>query len=147
MYNHDPRHFRDLACTRTLLFLKWEIDYKTIQRELKLSALPSTLTSFLPGNITVHYIGTWVLAAFHQRWEEGGLIDVEQQEDKHSLHPYLEEQAEKVGPPKTPSLLPSVIIERGAVFAILQSVFALSFLPVGHVKNHQEGRAGDEDQL
>lgn len=33
------------------------------------------------------------------------------------------------------------------MFSILQSVFALPFLPVGHMQSNQKGRAGDKDQL
>lgn len=29
-----------------------------------------------PGNVAVHHIGTWVFVAFHQWWEERGLVDV-----------------------------------------------------------------------
>lgn len=101
----------------------------------------------LPGNVAVHHIGTWLFVAFHQRWEESGLVDVEQQEDKHSIHRYLKQQAKKVGPPKTPSLLPCVIVQRGTVSPVLQLMFALTFFSVGHVERHKKGRAGDKDQL
>lgn len=69
-----------------------------------------------PGNVAVHHVGTRVFLTFHQRWEEGGLVDVEQQESKHHLHHYLKQQAEEVGPPKTSSLLPCVVIQEGGCF-------------------------------
>lgn len=100
-----------------------------------------------PSNIAVHHIGTRVFFTFHQRWEESGLIYVEQQESEHSIHHYLKKQAEEVGPPETPSLLPCVAIERGTVFSIFQPMLALTFLSVGHMKRHKKGRAGDKDQL
>lgn len=101
----------------------------------------------LPSNVAVHHIGTWLFAAFHQWWEEGGLVNVEQQEDKHSIHYYLEEQAKEVGPPKPPSFLPCVIVERGAILAVRQPVFALPFFPIANMERHKKRRAGDKDQL
>jgi len=100
-----------------------------------------------PGDVAVHHVGTRLLAALHQRREERGLVDVEQQEDEHAVHQHLEEQAEEVGPPQAPPLLARVAVQRDAVVPVLQPVFALALLPVGHVQRHQEGRAGDEDEL
>lgn len=101
----------------------------------------------LPGNVAVHYIWTWLFTAFDQWREEGGFVDVEQQEDKHTINCYLEQQTEEVGPPETPSFLPCVIVQRGAVFSVLEPVFALPVFSVRHMESHEKGRAGDKDQL
>lgn len=101
----------------------------------------------LPCNIAVHHIGTGLFVAFHQRWEERGLVDVEQQKSEHGIHYYFKQQAQEVGPPETSSLLPRVAVERGAVFSVLEPMFALAIFAVGHVKRDKKGRAGDEDQL
>lgn len=100
-----------------------------------------------PGDVAVHHVGTRLLVALHQRREERGFVDVEQQEDEHAVHQYLKQQTEEVGPPQAPPLLPRVVVQGGAVLPVLQPVFALPFLPVGDVQRHEEGRAGDEDQL
>ena len=91
-----------------------------------------------PGDVAVHHIRTRGFLAFDKRWEEGGLVDVEEQEDKHGLDEHLEEQAEEVGPPQTSTLLSCVVIERLAVLAVLQPVFALALLPVRHMQHHQQ---------
>lgn len=101
----------------------------------------------LPGDVAVHHIRTRFVIAFDHWREEGGLVDVEQQEDKDRIHYYLEQQAEEVGPPETPSFLARVIVQRDAVVPVLQPVFALAIFSVGHVEGHEKGRAGHKDQL
>ena len=101
----------------------------------------------LPGDVAVHHIRTWIFIAFDQWREESGLVDVEEQEDKHWIHCDLENQAAEVGPPETPAFLARVIVQGADVFPVLQPVFALAVIPVGHMESHQKGRAGDEDQL
>lgn len=101
----------------------------------------------LPCNIAVHHIGTGLFIAFHQRWEERGLVDVEQQKSEHDIHCYFKQQAQEVGPPETSSLLPRVVVERGTAFSVLKPMFALAVFAVGHMKRDEKRRAGDKDQL
>lgn len=101
----------------------------------------------LPGNVAVHHIWTRLFVASDQWREEGGFVDVKQQEDKHTIDCYLEHQAEEVSPPETPSFLPCVIVQGGAVFSVLESVFALPVFSVGHMESDEKGWAGDKDQL
>ena len=91
-----------------------------------------------PGDIAVHHVGTRGFLAFDKRREEAGLVDVEEQEDKHGLDEHLEQQAEEVCPPQTSTLLSCVVVERLAVLTMLQPVFALALLPVRHMQYHQQ---------
>ena len=91
-----------------------------------------------PGDVAVHHVGTRGFITFDKRREEGGFVNVEEQEDKHGLHQHLEQQAEEVCPPQTSALLSRVVVERLAVLAVLQPVFALALLPVGHMQHDQQ---------
>lgn len=96
--------------------------------------------SFLsgPSNEAVHLVGTGLLLTLDERGEVVAGVDVIEEVNKGGVHTYFEEQSEDVGPPQASTLLAGVLVKTVAVLAILESVFLLPVLPVGHVHHHQE---------
>lgn len=91
-----------------------------------------------PSDEAVHLVGTGLLPTLDERGEVVALVDVVEEVNKGGIHTYFKEQSEDIGPPQASTLLASVLVKTVAVLAILESVFLLPVLSVGHMHDHQE---------
>lgn len=97
-------------------------------------------------DVTVHHVRAGKDLALNQTRQVEAVVDVMQDVQEGNLDGRLSEQTEQVGPPQTTVLLARVVVELG-VGAVLTAVLALTLLAVLHVHDHQERRAGHEDEL
>lgn len=97
-----------------------------------------------PGYVAVDQIRTGLDITLDLPGQLEAVVDVVEQVEKGDLKDGFDEEAQQVSPPQTSMLLARVVIQP-CVIAVLGSVFAFTFFPVGHVQHHHEGRAGDED--
>lgn len=99
-----------------------------------------------PGYVAVHQIRAGLDITLDLPGQLEAVIDVVEQVEKSDLKGGLDEEAHQVSPPQAAMLLSRVVVQ-SRVLAVLGSVLALTFFPVGHMQHHHEGRASDEDQL
>lgn len=98
-----------------------------------------------PGNETIHRIRTRVQRALNKAGKVVAFIYVMKNIEKCDIYQYFDDQAQKVGPPKTPTFFPWVGIQVGAL--VVGRIFFVLFLSVFDVGYDQERRARDEDEL
>ena len=97
-------------------------------------------------DVAVDQVGARLDVALDQLGQVEAVVDHVQQVEEGDLDARLEEEAQQVGPPQAPVLLPRVAVELG-VPPVLGVVLAFAVVAVRHVHHHHEGRAGDEDEL
>ena len=101
-----------------------------------------------PGDVAVHGVGAGRhVGALHQAGHAEAVPERVQQVEEEEFDEELEDEAQQVGPPEAAMLLARVVVELGALVAVLLPVPPLALLAVGHVQDDQQRWACDEDEL
>ena len=100
-----------------------------------------------PGDVAVHGVGAGRLGAGHH--PRHVIVLVEAMEDVEEAHVdgRLEEEAQQVGPPEPAPLLVRIVVQGRGMGPVLPAVLPLPLLAVGHVHDHEERGARDQDKL
>lgn len=97
-------------------------------------------------DVAVHLVGARRHLTLDESRQVEAVVDVVEDVEEGDLNARLHEQADQIGPPQAAVFLTRVVVQL-AFATMLGPVLALAVITVRHVHDHQEGRAGDEDEL
>ena len=97
-------------------------------------------------NVAVHLVGAGPALALDQPWQVEAVVDPVEQVEEADLDDRFHKEADQVSPPQAAVFPPRVAVQLDVIM-VLGLVLALTVFAVGHVHDHHERGARDEDEL